>query len=413
MNIEKLFYIDDLDNKKISYKRFFSDLSGISEISVLCKKNSIYEYFLYISASLISQTPIVLLDSDLSESEIKELCGNGGFLQKNNVTIPEIKSFEEFLSLVKAGASSWTCTLFTSGTTGTPKRISHSLKSLARQAKISPKHSDDVWGFAYNPTHIAGLQVFFQALFNANTIVRLFGIPAKALIETIQKEAITHISATPTFFRMLPAPDRPIQSVRAITSGGEKFDARAMEKLSKAFPSARIHNIYASTEMGSVLASKGDIFTPDENTKKLLQIKDGELWIHKSLAGKSENIALSGEWYNTGDCVEIISENPLSFKFLSRKNEIINVGGYNVNPNEVEQALMEIDGIRAARVFAKKNSILGNIICAEIVSESGELDETSIRKRLSNRLQAFKIPRIIKFVETLKSTNTGKLSRKP
>ena len=122
---------------------------------------------------------------------------------------------------------------------------------------------------------------------------------------------------------------------------------------------------------------------------------------------------MSGEWYNTGDCVEIISENPLSFKFLSRKNEIINVGGYNVNPNEVEQALMEIDGIRAARVFAKKNSILGNIICAEVVSESGELDETSIRKRLSNRLQAFKIPRIIKFVETLKSTNTGKLSRKP
>ena len=87
-------------------------------------------------------------------------------------------------------------------------------------------------------------------------------------------------------------------------------------KLSKAFPSARISNIYASTEMGSVLASKGDIFTPDENTKKLLQIKDGELWIHKSLAGESENITLSGEWYNTGDCVEIISENPLSFKFF-------------------------------------------------------------------------------------------------
>lgn len=413
MNIEKLFYIDDLDNKKISYKRFFSDLSGISEISVLCKKNSIYEYFLYISASLISGTPIVLLDSDLSDSEIKELCGNGNLLQKNDVNIPQIKSFEEFFNLIKTGASSWTCTLFTSGTTGIPKRISHSLKSLARQAKISPKHSDDVWAFAYNPTHIAGLQVFFQALFNTNTIVRLFGLPAKELIETIQRESITHISATPTFFRMLPAPEKPIQSVRAITSGGEKFDARAMEKLSKAFPSARISNIYASTEMGSVLASKGDIFTPDENTKKLLQIKDGELWIHKSLAGESENITLSGEWYNTGDCVEIISENPLSFKFLSRKNEIINVGGYNVNPNEVEQALMEIDGIRGARVFAKKNSILGNIICAEVVSESEKLDESSIRKHLSNRLQAFKIPRIIKFVETLKSTNTGKLSRKP
>ena len=132
-----------------------------------------------------------------------------------------------------------------------------------------------------------------------------------------------------------------------------------MKKLGRIFPNARITNIYASTEMGTVLASDGDVFTPKANTAGLLKIVNGELWIHQSLAGSSEDIIPSGEWYNTGDCVEVISEEPLSFKFTSRKNEIINVGGYNVNPNEVEQALQEIDGIRAARVFAKKNSILG------------------------------------------------------
>ena len=88
-------------------------------------------------------------------------------------------------------------------------------------------------------------------------------------------------------------------------------------------------------------------------------------------------------------------------------------GGYNVNPNEVEQALQEIDGIRAARVFAKKNSILGNIVCAEVVPSGGGADEASIRASLSKRLQPFKIPRIIKFVDALKFTKTGKLSRKP
>ena len=42
MSIEKPFYIDGLDNKKISYGNFFSDLANIKEFSPLCKKDSIY-----------------------------------------------------------------------------------------------------------------------------------------------------------------------------------------------------------------------------------------------------------------------------------------------------------------------------------------------------------------------------------
>ncbi len=413
MSIEKPFYIDGLDNKKISYGNFFSDLANIKEFSPLCKQDSIYGYFVNISASLLSGIPITLLDSDLSETEIQNLCGKRDLYAPKHIRIPEFHSFGEFLNAIKSGENTWICTLFSSGTTGRPKRIDHSLKSLARHVKISPKHSGDIWGFAYNPTHIAGLQVFFQAVFNANTIVRLFGLSANSLLKTIEGESVTHISATPTFFRMLPDSTSAIPQVRAITSGGEKFDAHAMKKLGRIFPNARITNIYASTEMGTVLASDGDVFTPKANTAGLLKIVNGELWIHQSLAGSSEDIIPSGEWYNTGDCVEIISEEPLSFKFTSRKNEIINVGGYNVNPNEVEQALQEIDGIRAARVFAKKNSILGNIVCAEIVPSGGGADEASIRASLSKRLQPFKIPRIIKFVDALKFTKTGKLSRKP
>ena len=75
MSIEKPFYIDGLDNKKISYGNFFSDLANIKEFSPLCKQDSIYGYFVNISASLLSGIPITLLDSDLSETEIQNLCG--------------------------------------------------------------------------------------------------------------------------------------------------------------------------------------------------------------------------------------------------------------------------------------------------------------------------------------------------
>lgn len=77
-------------------------------------------------------------------------------------------------------------TLFTSGTTGLPKSVSHSFASITRQVKKSERHINDIWGFAFNPTHMAGLQVFFQALLNKNSIIRLFGLDTKEIIREIK-----------------------------------------------------------------------------------------------------------------------------------------------------------------------------------------------------------------------------------
>ena len=143
--------------------------------------------------------------------------------------------------------------------------------------------------------------------------------------------------------------------------------------------------------------------------ESLIKIENGELLIHQSLMGNSE--VITNEWYQTGDLVEIISENPVQFKFLSRKNEMINVGGYKVNPNEVEEIIRTIPGIKDVRVYAKSNSVLGNIICCEAVRSNNQLDETTIRSFLQKKLQEFKIPRMIRFVDEISMTRTGKLKR--
>ena len=139
---------------------------------------------------------------------------------------------------------------------------------------------------------------------------------------------------------------------------------------------------------------------------------DGELLIHKSLLGISDDIILEGEWYHTGDVVERLDEN--TFRFISRKTEMINVGGYKVNPHEVEKAIREIEGVLDVRVFGRSNRVTGNIVMAEIVAKNAEVKpyiESEISK-LNKHFQSWKVPRIVNFVDLIEQTRTGKKVRK-
>ncbi len=277
--------------------------------------------------------------------------------------------------------------------------------------KISGKHETDTWGFAYNPTHIAGIQVFFQALFNKNTIVRLFGLSNESILSAINNEKVTHISATPTFYRLFLPVKTQISSVQRITVGGEKLDQLTAKRLKTVFVNARILNIYASTEAGTVLASENEVFTVPTEKKELDRVVDKELFINSKLLGESDSFKLVDGWYPTNDLVEIISENPLRFRFIARKNEIINVGGYKVNPHEVEDILLSLEIIKEAFVYPKKNSVLGNIICADIVISDNSVTVPCILKELRSYLQEYKIPRIINLVESINYSRTGKKIR--
>lgn len=410
MSQKKIFLIDE--NVKIFYEDFLSSLKKNPYYRTYCKVNSLRDCFEQIVLAIIANAELTLLDSDLSDVEIERLLPEDADINLSN-KVSDIPNDCEGLMNALQNAKNFSLTLFTSGTTGLPKKVIHTLDTLSRFVKTGERHTNDIWGFAYNPTHIAGIQVLMQALLNQNTIVRLFCLKRDDILKNIKEAKISHISATPTFYRMLLPATESIESVKRITSGGERFDPKTIEALSKMFPSAQITNVYASTEAGTLFASKGDTFILKENMVKFVKIENGELFIHKSLLGESEaKKNVNSDWYNTGDLVEIVAQNPLQFKFISRKSSMINTGGYKVNPEEVEEAIRAIDGVRQVRVFGKKNSILGNIVCAEIEKSAEQLDEKIIRTKLGETLQEFKIPRIIKFVEDIAQTRTGKIERK-
>lgn len=404
-------FFADLSKRQIKdWEDLIEDINQVKVFGKYCFEADFYLIFKQIIVSLLSNKEIILLDSDFKEIELENLIGNSNLKEEISINNSfNIKSKQDLIERMNFVSDSWKITLFTSGTTGLPKQISHSFGSITRFVRKRKELTVNKWGFSYNPTHMAGIQVFFHALINGDSIIRLFGLSKEQILESINKFSITHISATPTFYRLLLPINEKYKSVIRITSGGEKFDERTIELINNAFPNAKITNVYASTEAGTLFASDGNEFTIKSQFEKLIKIEDNELLIHKSLMGLSDSI--KDDWYKTGDLVEILSENPIIFKFLSRKNEMINVGGYKVNPLEVEDTIRGIDGVIDVRVFAKKNSVLGNIICGEIVLSDKEINESFIRNQLQNKLQEFKIPRMIRFVDSLSTTRTGKIKR--
>jgi acyl-coenzyme A synthetase/AMP-(fatty) acid ligase len=407
-----LFYINQSEGIKKTYQDFIKDLSMIINKSNFIYTKDTYEVFLRVVHAIINQYHVELLDGDFSKEELENIgIDFNKVLLVEPINSVKLNDLDHLLSIVLEGNLDFNLTLYTSGTTGRPKKVSQTIGALTRNVKVGDRFLEHVWGFAYNATHMAGLQVLFQALFNKNTIVDLFGSNFRSATRMINLYYITHISATATYYRNLLSiiKGNAFPSVQRVTFGGEKYDKSLEKEITKAFPNSRVRNIYASTEAGSLFSSSGDTFIIPENLLGKVKISnENELLLHKRLLGFNVN----EEWYKTGDIVEIISNN--SFKFISRENEMINVGGYKVNPHEVEEILTKLDFITDALVKSRENKITGNIITADVVVDS-KLSEQEIKKlikeELNIKLQPFKIPRIIKIVEKIDQSRTGKKVR--
>ena len=400
-----------LSNKEQAYS--YNDLlNSLNEGTVYYpyyKTSDVYSYFVNLIKALAASQPLVLLDSDINPSEIEGL-DESKVNAAESIVPTSPKNMDEVVAAVQNSNSE--ITIFTSGTTGQPKKVVHSIATLTRSVRIGDRYKGQIWAYAYNPTHMAGLQVFFQAFENQNTLVNVFNQPREYVYQQIREKGITHISATPTFYRLLLPYEQAYESVIRVTLGGEKSDQHLYDSIMKIFPNAKINNVYASTEAGSLFAAKGDCFQIPEAIKDKFKVVDDELLIHKSLLGSSDSFKFTDDYYHSGDLIEWVDEAQGLFRFKSRKNELINVGGYKVNPGEVEVAIQDIEGVRQAMVYGKANSILGNVLCADVVLEPGfELTELDIKKVLSSQLQDFKVPRRIKFVEEISLTRTGKMKR--
>lgn len=409
-----IFFIDEAHSRNISYEELVKFVAEKKSIRRYIQSPDTCTVLAELTAALFYGKDVELLDKDFSETELK-LLGIDSEKLNDEYELTEkschLDLLDDLIKKILDNASKVSIGIYTSGTTGKPKKITHSLKALLRNIKINDKHAGDVWGFAYNPTHFAGLQVFLQALLNQNPLINIFDDNKDAANELLNKYGCTNISATATYYRNFIFRDKETNTtVKAVTFGGERVGSDVIALAKKKFPNAKVRNVYASTEVGSLLSGNGEYFSIPEHLKEKVMISENNhLLIHSSLI---DFMSLDSEWYDTNDIAELKEDG--TFKLLSRDSDFINVGGYKVNPSEVEEIIEALPEVMDVVVYGRDNKVTGKIVAADIKLNAGYTEaemKKNLYRVLKTKLQPFKIPRIIKVVDEIKANRSGKKVR--
>ena len=120
--------------------------------------------------------------------------------------------------------------------------------------------------------------------------------------------------------------------------------------------------------------------------------------------------AFTGDWFKTGDQGFFDDE---GYLYLSgRTREMINRGGENIAPREVDEALLEHPAVAEAVTFAVPHATLGEDVAAAVVLRpNADATAKDIRQFAAGRLADFKVPRQVLIVEQLPKGSTGKVQR--
>ena len=319
--------------------------------------------------------------------------------------------------------------LATSGTSGRPKLVAHTLAALTDAIRQAPPGAAPLkWATFYDIRRYGGLQIFLRALFNGTDLI--VSAPGEALGDHLARLAaagVSSISGTPSHWRrVLMSGQRGAFAPSYIRLSGEIADQMVLDALAEAFPGAAIGHAYASTEAGVGFAvDDGRTGFPaallDADTNGVaLKIEDGTLRLRSGRAasrylGAASAPLKDAEGYvDSGDLIEIRDGR---CHFVGRRGGIINVGGLKVNPEEVEGAINAHPDVRMSLVKARRNPLTGAIVVAEVMARDGAADDESLKAAILDlcrrRLPAHKVPALIKFVPALPLTAAGKLSREP
>jgi acyl-CoA synthetase (AMP-forming)/AMP-acid ligase II len=320
--------------------------------------------------------------------------------------------------------------LLTSGTTGVPKMVAHTLAALTAPIKPKPSDTPVVWGTFYDIRRYGGLQIFLRAVLGgASLVLSSAGEPIGEHLDRLARHGVTHLSGTPSHWRRaLMSPAIRTNSPRYVRLSGEIADQPVLDSLRHAFPQASVGHAYASTEAGVAfevddgLAGFPAAYLDEQRDGVELRIVDGALRIRSPRTasryiGSDAALAATDGFVDTGDMVELRGDR---YVFAGRRGGIINIGGLKVHPEEIEAVINRHPRVRMSLVRPKSSPVTGSIVIADVVLKSGgdpaaaELVEVKgdILKLCRDTLPRHKVPASISFVPALDVAATGKLARR-
>ena len=319
--------------------------------------------------------------------------------------------------------------LLTSGTTGRPKMVEHSLSSLAGAIETSAgPGAPVVWSTFYDIRRYGGLQIFLRAVLSGATLVLSHESTTDHLIRAGVNK-VTHISGTPSHWRRaLMSPSACRIAPAYIRLSGEIADQPILDNLRSFYPQAIVAHAFASTEAGVAFEVRDGIegfptsLMAQGSGEVEMKVEGGSLRIRSSrtasryLGHEARSIADAEGFVNTGDIVECSGDR---YRFVGRRDGVINVGGMKVHPEEVEAVINRHPLVRMSQVRTRKNSIMGGLVVADVILKTDSDFTHQPERELESEIVQFcrsllprhKVPAVIRFVSTLTFASTGKMAR--
>ncbi|PIE09836.1 MAG: AMP-dependent synthetase [Rhodobacterales bacterium] len=358
--------------------------------------------------------------------------------------------------LAELGAEDPAFLIYTSGTTGNPKGALHAQRVLLGHlpgVEISHdflgQEGDRIWTPA-DWAWIGGLlDVLFPALALGVPVVtkRFDKFTGEAAFELMREHRVRNAFLPPTALKMMyRVPDAESYGLRlrSVASGGEPLGAELIGWGQRVF-GATINEFYGQTECNMIVSSCAalepatpgtmgravpghDVRVLSPGGEERAPGQEGAICVASPdpvmFLGYWNNPQATEEkfltdpqgrrWLVTGD--RGVLDDDGKIRFLGRDDDIISSAGYRIGPGEVEDCLLTHPAIAMAGVVGKPDALRGHVVAAYVTLAPGFAASDTLADEIAlhvkTRLAAHEYPRVIRFIEEMPMTTTGKIVRR-
>jgi acyl-CoA synthetase (AMP-forming)/AMP-acid ligase II len=339
---------------------------------------------------------------------------------------------------------------YTSGTTGTPKgvEITHRSSRTMRLLEVGKSADFASWGasdvaiVALPNAHLSGTSWALEWFARGATCVVLEQMDATEFLKAIVQFGVTQLFAVPTVLSMMiehPLRSRTdFASLKIIYYGGAPIAPQLLAQCMNVFQ-CQFVQLYGMTETNGVLCyldpADHDLNRPhllkscgkpypmvklkimDAEGGELPRGKVGEICVDtpclmKGYWKRPEALAnvMHGRYFRTGDGGYVDDD---GFVYLvDRLKDMIVSGGENIYPAEIQAAARDLTGIADIAVIGIPDERWGEAVMAVIVRSDQTVTEQEIMAFLRGRLAGYKLPKVVKFMDTLPYNASGKLLKR-
>lgn len=326
--------------------------------------------------------------------------------------------------------------LFTTGTTGQSKGVIISHDTIVAEAENLAESqgfsADTVFIISGPLNHIGSLSKIFPVIMLGGTLIITEGMKdVDAFFQALDypdgRLATFLVPANIRILMQLGGARIATYARRLdfIETGAAPMAQSDMEELCRLLPHTRLYNTYASTETGIIA-------TYNFNSAECIAGCLGKAMKHARFfitpegmvacqgrtlmmgyLGDAEQTAriLHDDTLFTSDCGYIDKQGRL--RLTGRSGDVINIGGFKVNPAEVENAALAHASVKDCICVPTQHPVIGTVLKLHVVLHSEHtLNKRELAKHIAQSLERYKVPHYYEEADSIRRTYNGKLDRK-